>query len=465
MKKHSLLLLLIFSLVNALAQTNVSGGIYQNATWSLANSPYVVNGPVVVFPGVTLNIEPGVEIKINNLSSSNIYIETRGTLNCVGTDAQPIKISAMYDTTNQTAWQGFVCTSAQGGVLNADRFDIANAFKPFAYDAPLANYQYTNCKFRHCFEAITLGNTVELNNCQFIDNETAVYGWSYFTINNCLFKDNNTSVYAYPTVFTMTNTQFIDNAIGVNFAAGVYDSLYITDCQFLNNLLAIGYPSNGKIFNCEFSDNATAIQYAYGVEIFNNEFSNNELAVEASIAADIHDNLINNNTGGVLISGVSNIQDSPEIYNNEICSNINFAVNNNTNMNYSLLSNCFCDLDSAGIESVIIDGYDDITKGLINYQIFDSSCTVLLGTILKYGPGAGLDELGFDILFENPVQNELQILGEIIFNQIQISDLSGRVYTLNSAGDNQFDVTMLPAGFYILTTVNQIAVNKPFIKR
>jgi hypothetical protein len=465
MKKLSLLLFALSILVNAQAQTNVAGGIYQNATWSLANSPYVVNGPVVVFPGVTLNIEPGVEIKINNLTSSNIYIETRGTLNCVGTDTQPIKISAMYDTTNQTAWQGFICTSAQGGVLNVDRFDIANAFKPFAYDAPLANYQYTNCKFRHCFEAITLGNTVELNNCQFIDNETAVYGWSYFTINDCLFKDNNTSVSAYPTAFTMTNTQFIDNAIGVSFAAPVFDSLYITDCQFLNNLLAIGYPTNGQIFNCQFNDNATAIQYASEVEIFNNEFSFNELALEASIDADIHDNLINNNIGGVLISGVSNIQDSPEIYNNEICSNINFAVNNNTNMNYSLLSNCFCDLDSAGIESVIIDGYDDITKGLINYQIFDSSCTVLLGTILKYGPGAGLDELGFDILFENPVQNELQILGEINFNQIQISDLSGRVYTLNSEGDNQFDVTMLPAGFYILTTVNQIAVNKPFIKR
>lgn len=447
------------------AQTNVAGGIYQNATWSLANSPYVVNGPVVVFPGVTLTIEPGVEIKINNLSSSNIYIETRGTLNCIGTDAQPIKISAMYDTTNQTAWQGFICTSAQGGVLNADRFDIANAFKPFAYDAPLANYPYTNCKFRHCFEAITVGNTVELNNCQFIDNETAVYGWSYFTINDCLFKDNNTSIYAYPTAFTMTNTQFIDNAIGVSFAAPVFDSLYITDCQFLNNLLAIGYPTNGQIFNCQFNDNATAIQYASEVEVFNNEFSYNELALEASIDADIHDNLINNNIGGVLISGVSNIQDSPEIYNNEICSNINFAVNNNTNMNYSLLSNCFCDLDSAGIESVIIDGYDDITKGLINYQIYDSSCTVLLGTILKYGPGAGLDELGFDILFENPVHNELQILGEIDFNQIQISDLSGRVYTVKNAGNNLFDVTMLPAGFYILTTVNQIAVNKPFIKR
>jgi len=129
----SMLMLLLSSLQ---AQTIVSGGIYQNATWSLAGSPYVVNGPIVVFPGVTLNIQPGVEIRINNQTSSDIYIETRGTINCVGTDAQPIKIRTLFDTTN-VGWQGFVCTSSQGGVLNADRFDIANAFKPFVYEAPL----------------------------------------------------------------------------------------------------------------------------------------------------------------------------------------------------------------------------------------------------------------------------------------------------------------------------------------
>lgn len=83
------------------------------------------------FSRKTLNIEPGVEIRINNLTSSNIYIETRGTINCVGTDALPIKIHAMYDTMNNVAWQGFVCTSSQGGVLNADRFQIANAYFPF----------------------------------------------------------------------------------------------------------------------------------------------------------------------------------------------------------------------------------------------------------------------------------------------------------------------------------------------
>ena len=45
------------------AQTNVSGGIYQNATWSLAGSPYIVNGPVVVFPGKNLNIEPSIALE------------------------------------------------------------------------------------------------------------------------------------------------------------------------------------------------------------------------------------------------------------------------------------------------------------------------------------------------------------------------------------------------------------------
>jgi hypothetical protein len=168
--------------------------------------------------------------------------------------------------------------------------------------------------------------------------------------------------------------------------------------------------------------------------------------------------------GGLLISNVSSVQDSPAIYNNEICSNINFAVNNNTNMNYSLLSNCFCDLDSAGIEAMIIDGYDDIIKGLINYQIYDSSCTVLLGTILKYGPGAGLEELGLEITFENPVQNELRILGEAAFEVIQVADLSGKSYDFKSLGNNTFDVSIIPAGFYMLNSVDNKLARRGFVK-
>jgi hypothetical protein len=448
----------------SMAQTNVSGGIYQNATWTLASSPYIVNGPVVVFPGVTLNIQPGVEIRINNQTSSEIYIETRGTLNCIGTDALPIKIHAMYDTMSSTAWQGFVCTSLQGGVLNADRFQISNAYFPFAYETPLTNYNYTNCTFKRCFQAVTVAESVNLSNCQFIDNEVGVYGWANFTLDNCLFKDNTTSIYAYASVLTMTNSDFIDNQIGLSFVANIFDSMYISDCQFLNNGLALNYPNKGKVENCLFTDNATAIQSAYKCEIVNNEFFYNELAIQASVNAEIHNNQINNNMGAVRIEYVTNLQDSPQIYNNELCGNINFAVNNNTNMNYSLLSNCFCDLDSAGIEAMIIDGYDDITKGLINYQIYDSSCTVLLGTVLKYGQGAGIDELTVEVRFENPVNTELSLLGDTEFTSIQVTDLSGKSLVFKSTGFNHFDVSTLPAGFYVLTAVDQQAVRKSFVK-
>jgi hypothetical protein len=445
-------------------QTNVSGGIYQNATWSLSGSPYIVNGPVVVFPGATLNIQPGVEIRINNQTNSNIYIETRGTINCIGTDNLPIKIHAMYDTMNTVAWQGFVCTSSQGGVLNADRFQISNAHFPFSYETPLSTYDYTNCMFKRCFQAVTVGNSVNLNNCQFIDNEVGVYGWSYFTLDNCLFQDNTTSIFAYATALTMTNCDFLDNQIGLSFAANVFDSMYISDCQFLNNELAINYPNNGTVQNNLFSDNTTAIQYAYKCEIFNNEFLYNELALEASVNADIHNNQINNNFGGLLISGVSVVQDSPLIYDNEICGNINYNVNNNTNMNYSLLSNCFCDLDSSQIEALLIDGYDDITKGLINYQIYDSSCTVILSTVLKYGSTAGIDEATLDVSFVNPVSSDLIVFASTDIQSIEVSDLSGKTFEFTSSGANHFDISMLPAGFYVLTAVNQQVVRRSFIK-
>jgi hypothetical protein len=448
----------------SLSQTNVSGGIYQNATWSLSGSPYIVNGSVVVFPGVTLNIEPGVEIQINNQTNNNIYIETRGTINCVGTDPLPIKIYPLYDTTNNVAWQGFVCTSSQGGVLNADRFQISNAYFPFSYETPLSNYQYTNCTFNRCFQAVTVGNSVNLTNCQFIDNEVGVYGWSYFTIENCLFKDNTTSIYAYATALTMTNSSFIDNQIGLTFNSNVFESIYIADCQFSNNGLALNYPNNGIVQNCQFTDNTTAIQSAYQCEIVNNLFSYNELAIEASVKADIHNNQINENFGGLLISNVTSAQDRPFIYDNEICGNINYAVNNNTNMNYSLLSNCFCGLDSAGIEQMIIDGYDDIIKGLINYQIYDTTCNDLLGTVIKFGSIASINEAEIDVNFENPVQSDILVFVGTEIESIEVRDLSGRAFVFSTMGSNHYDVSALPAGFYVLTAVNQQVVRRSFVK-
>lgn len=445
------------------AQTPVSGGIYQNTTWTLANSPYQVNGSIVVFPGNTLTVEPGVTILINNANAQNIYIETRGTLNLVGTDQLPITVRTTTDTSN-IGWQGFICTSSQGGLLTADRFRISNATTPFAYEAPLALYSYTNCSFNHCGQAITVGNETVLNNCQFRGNNAAVYGWSYFTLNNCFFKDNGTAINAYATAFTMTNSSFVENNTGLTFSAGVFDSMYIDNCGFQNNNIGISSPNNGRIENCTFLDNTIGIQGSYGCEIKNNLFNYNELAVNVSVLTELTNNEINNNTGGVRISDISNASNAPIITNNEICANINYNVNNNTNVNYSLLTNCFCGLDSAGIEQSIIDGYDDITKGLINYQVFDSSCSNVLLTVQKFINVAAVVEKLIEFSIQNPVYDIMKILSSLAVSEVTVADLLGRTSQLKHVGDRTFDVSALAPGSYFVLQLDHKPVSLPFTK-
>src|SRR5260221_145218 len=68
-----ILITVISSAVNA--QTNVSGGIYTNTTWTLAGSPYIVTGNVVVFPGNTLTIARCVTFWFDDQQ----YLEIRQT--------------------------------------------------------------------------------------------------------------------------------------------------------------------------------------------------------------------------------------------------------------------------------------------------------------------------------------------------------------------------------------------------
>lgn len=68
------------------AQTNVSGFINANTTWTLAGSPYIVTGNALLSQGFTLTIDPGVVVRFG----TNNALQIDGQLIAIGTPSQRI---------------------------------------------------------------------------------------------------------------------------------------------------------------------------------------------------------------------------------------------------------------------------------------------------------------------------------------------------------------------------------------
>ncbi len=67
-------------------KTDVSGIINSDTTWTKEDSPYGVTGPVAVLTGVTLRIEAGTVVNLNDN-----YIQINGTLSVKGTTTEQVQ--------------------------------------------------------------------------------------------------------------------------------------------------------------------------------------------------------------------------------------------------------------------------------------------------------------------------------------------------------------------------------------
>jgi len=186
---------LSFISVNA---TYVEGHISQDTTWTLTNSPYIVAKDIIVDPGVTLTIMPGVEVRFGG----NFVLAVEGRLVAIGTLDKMITFTSNKLQPQAGDWDTIKFNGTQQSTL-------AYAIVKYAVNG------------------ITIENgTAEIKNCIISDNsQNGVYatGANQATIKQNTIRSNQNGILLK---YSTSGVSISDNEVSSNTQNGVYVNAY-----------------------------------------------------------------------------------------------------------------------------------------------------------------------------------------------------------------------------------------------
>ena len=230
---------------------NVSGSINTDTLWT-KNRIYHVTGSLVIYPGVTLTIQPGTQVKFDGEK----MLVVRGTLIAAGTADEPIQFTA-WTRPDYTLcpseinlcpgeWGGSYLGSSQAGILFTDdsppaQFDGSGNYLNgsviryavfehsfggilvHGFAAPFLDHNLIRHNRGTALVGMGLRNPLLITHNRIIDNETS----SYFVINlwsgearlrQNLIADNRGAIQLYGSHQVISNT--ITGNIGTNYGDG-----------------------------------------------------------------------------------------------------------------------------------------------------------------------------------------------------------------------------------------------------
>ena len=314
------LVLLLLAIVSGAAHGEVvCGGIYNDTTWTVADSPYRVTCDVVLFPGYTLTIEPGVEVVFSPGTKLNI----RGTLIAEGTEANRIVFRSTEPGT-KGSWRGIHIATSLGGSASIRYVAVS--------DAQIAVY----------VECCGKGGPVNISDSIFSNNVTALGGYAGWKmlVERCTFENNTHAV-------TSADKE-IHDSVFINNEYGLYatERISVYSSTFTGNQVAL-YGGRGEVKYCEISNNDIGIQAFFeGFDLSHNNITNNDVGV---------------------ILGQYDTYSPPVEYNN-IYDNATYNLKNTGPSDKNVPNNWWGTTDPYEIEAKIYDGYDDTNLGIVYFQ-------------------------------------------------------------------------------------------------
>ncbi|MSP64723.1 MAG: fibronectin type III domain-containing protein, partial [Bacteroidetes bacterium] len=291
------------------AQTNVSGVISTNTTWTINGSPYNVTDNIQIPTGITLTIKAGVIVKFYG----GMGIVVKGNIIAKGTKDSVINFTK-YSGTN---WNSISITSNDTSV--------------FYY-----------CKLNYGVNSIA----VDGSNYSFHPS---------LIVNKCWISNNiESGVYVRFTQGFIS----IDSSYFLNNSTGVYFNWLLSASKLSNSVI---WKSSQYGIRCNVSQ----------FDINKNEIYENKIGIYfTSNQTNFikQNNIINNDIG--IFNDYTNGTSYTTVNFNNITRNILYNFKNGSSSGFSFPNNWWGSAQINNIDSLILDEKDNISLGLVNYLPF-----------------------------------------------------------------------------------------------
>jgi Tol biopolymer transport system component len=308
---------------SGVANTTFSGGIFDDTVWRAVDGPFHVTGNVVVYPGATLTIEPGVQVWFD----ASVQLHVRGNLTAHGTADAPILFTSSAEEPVRGGWGGVAIQNTLGGQATFKFTTIEYA----------ATALHVSCCGGHAPGAIAVQDSVLRH------NQTGFGGYT-------------------GTPILVTRTHFHDNTFAITSA-----DKHIYDSVFTDNEYGLYQTERVSVYHSVFNGNQTALWGGRGTVQFSH-ITGNGIGVRPSFEGfTLRNNEIASNDVGLLLPTSSFM---PPIEYNNIHANTDWNVRAQGSFNRSLSGNYWGTTDSAAIAASIQDNSDNPALGTVTFNPF-----------------------------------------------------------------------------------------------